>query len=371
MRYHLPVIPRRPCFGRVTIPCLLLAVVLATSAHGRSRVRSAACEEALRLRIDFNEALRESRHDDALRLMLRAGELCPDPRDPFALGVLYERMGNAAAAVEHYQRFLDTTVPNPNHTAARVALDRLQPTVLLDSVPDRALVFLDGAKTPLPRPTPIRLPLVVGPHTARFEVDGFDPKERGFVVEPEGKRDFVVRLDPRVRLLSVPTGAEVRVGQGEAPLGVTPLELALPVGTHALRFTLPDHAPTLERIGVGLRGRRTFRVTLEPARTSTAAAPTWRWVMLGGGGALAGAALVVGLAAQDRVETRDAARTRDAWRAADDEAAGLATGTYVLTGLAVSALATGLVMWALDDPPRSTAGTTAAPTAHGTRLPGE
>lgn len=93
---------------------------------------------------------------------------------------------------------------------------------------------------------------------------------RVFDLSDEERAEGQRRLDtirPRVavaRIESAPLGAEVRVGRRDLPVrGVTPLELALPAGTHSLLFSREGFADAGASVTVAVGAEAPVRVELE------------------------------------------------------------------------------------------------------------
>jgi hypothetical protein len=96
-------------------------------------------------------------------------------------------------------------------------------TLRISSEPDSAIVFLDGTRV---GSTPLILDgLDAGPHTLRLVVGDpgnwfSDVTRDSLVLEPGSDRQVHYRLDHRLAIMTVPSGAEVLIGDSVA--GMTP-----------------------------------------------------------------------------------------------------------------------------------------------------
>ncbi len=141
--------------------------------------------------------------------------------------------------------------------------------------PPDARVSVDGSPQGL---TPLELPLQTGTHTIRLTKPGFRPAEVTVQVEPDGRHEVRVPLEPEdgaLLVISTPAGAAVQVdgtdvGTAEGPLRVEPVE----PGTHAVRV-----------VKQGYRLWERDDVEVAPGRTTTVIAAlvpeqAFSWVRL-------------------------------------------------------------------------------------------
>jgi hypothetical protein len=97
-------------------------------------------------------------------------------------------------------------------------------TLRISSEPDSAIVFLDGTRA---GSTPLDLEgLAPGPHTLRLVVGEpgnwfSDVTRDSLVLEPGSERQVHYRLDHRFAIMTMPSGAEVLIGDSVA--GTTPI----------------------------------------------------------------------------------------------------------------------------------------------------
>ncbi len=332
---------------------LVVAVALVPGAAAAARRRD-PCADIGAQRSAFLEALAKGRADEALLRITKIHEQCTSSTDDFAFGLAYEAKGLLDRAAESYEAYLRRD--NGTSTYARNARERLEalkPYVVLVSRPESARVFIDDAREPLRTKTPVRLLLLLGAHKARFELDGFAPRETSVNVEPDGVREFSVDLLPIVRISSRPPGALAFLDAAPEPIGTTPFEAPVTLGPHAMRFELRGYSTAQHRFSVGERGGVSVHAELAPASPAEGKSggrdlSTWRNVSLITGGSLGAGTAVLALLAQGRVDDRDRADTRMAWRDLDDEAGGYATAYYVTASLATTALIAGVTLWLID-----------------------
>lgn len=193
----------------------------------------------------------------------------------------------------------------------------------------------------------------VGSHELRMETsDGKWACEATVVVRstaPVEGACALARVMGKLRLVTSPAGAQVRLGQ--QLLGRTPLEdVALPVGTHQLEVRLKDHAGVSLKVAISRQRPASHEVSLMSASAVTAAQrrrskTIWAYSALGAGLAcLAGAAVLYGVGASQGAEANEAymsATTKEAFALHRDEvgqARAKLIGGHVLAGVGVAAL---------------------------------
>ncbi len=169
--------PRRVC----TLALLGLALVGITGrAYGQAEA-GAARADALKAEAD---AAYES--GDYVRALQKLEQAWLAEQRPGLLanqGLVLERLGEPARAARVYERFLESN-PGPTQAAlARDALQRVRPPQRFESTPSGATIYVDGAPAPAGR-TPADVPLTVGAHTLRVELDGFTTARLDLVVQP-------------------------------------------------------------------------------------------------------------------------------------------------------------------------------------------
>jgi len=98
-------------------------------------------------------------------------------------GLVLERLGEPARAAGIYERYLETHPPPTQAALAREALHRVKPPQRFESTPSGATLSMDGAPAPVGK-TPADVPLTVGAHTLRAELDGFTTARLDLVVQP-------------------------------------------------------------------------------------------------------------------------------------------------------------------------------------------
>ena len=206
------------------------------------------------------EAYREARYEDAIRLFLRTYEIDPKPTLLFDAAQAYERLGDVPNALRWYREYLrqspqaddrSTVEEKARNLAHRLSLMGLQQVTVL-STPPSAKVVLDGQ--PIGK-TPWTGEITPGPHMVVLVLEGFPDTAKQFVLASD--RAMSLDLDLRKAGQSVasspspeqPVASSPSPGQpgaGQAPKvdaggrrSVQPLTwVALGVGAAGLAGTL-------------------------------------------------------------------------------------------------------------------------------------
>jgi hypothetical protein len=134
----------------------------------------------------------------------------------------------------------------------------------------------------------------------------------------------------RVKITSVPAGAEVRVD--DQAIGVTPLEYDLAPGPHKIVLAAPGHEPDAREIVIAGGQTKVIDATLVQGAARSHARSKLPWIAMGGGGAL----LATGVILFATSETDDGSKRTYL----DTRPPGIALG---LAGAA--ALGAGLYLW--------------------------
>lgn len=114
--------------------------------------------------------------------LTEAYAIYPFPRILFKLAEAHEKAGDLEAARANYQKYLESGDEAEDRTTILGLIANLDrrlsepATLILDSTPSGARVFLDGEDTPVGS-TPLRYPLTPGSHTLRLELDAHEPLE--------------------------------------------------------------------------------------------------------------------------------------------------------------------------------------------------
>ena len=200
---------------------------------------------------------------------------------------------------DHREGQVPVTVAQGEIVSVPVTLPALVGTVRIESFPPGAAVRLEGPGTDLGR-TPFETTLPVGEARLTVTLPGHAEQSRTVVVRDGETARLSVRLAVEAATVAsltvsgAPEGAEVLV-EGR-PLGQVPLTRAgLPPGSIALEVRSPGRDPWGTR--VLLEAGAATRVRVRLVGDEDRAAPGWRWLGLGGGGALFLAGTTVGLLA--------------------------------------------------------------------------
>ena len=148
---------------------------------------------------------------------------------------------------------------------ALVQLERRWAELALETEPDGAEVWIDGE--PAGRQTPTRLPVLPGPHTLEFKLDGYSPRRLAVLTAPRQDQTLApLTLTPapvQLRLASEPAGAAVTLNG--RPVGATPLTLALtPKAPYRLEVLKAGYGPHREAGTAPAQGTVTRELVLEP-----------------------------------------------------------------------------------------------------------
>ncbi|MGM0578079.1 MAG: PEGA domain-containing protein [Myxococcota bacterium] len=324
-------------------------------------------------------------YDEARVLFERAHALDPAPSLLFNVGRCREEAGQYVEAVAAYRRFLEAAeepgrrqVGQERLADVLAAARRTHREVSFLSEPEGAEVFL-GGKSERVGVTPVSKWLPFGTHEVRFAMEGYVPTTRDVTLSTESSRtptvDVQLAREARLRLVGVPDGASVLVGDEAAPERIGHGDgVRVPPGTHRVEVRASGRRPYLAEVVLEPGQTRRLRVTLarEPRagdpraldgiertglgtpqgedeggfRVSPAA-----WTM--GGVTLASltTAVALGLVADERAsEARDLGATPGASVAEWEQRAQGARRTALVAniGYAVagaSALTTGIVLW--------------------------
>ena len=163
------------------------------------------------------------------------------------------------------QSFILTVAGRGRAQTALVQLERRWAELALETDPEGAEVWIDGEGTG--RRTPTRLPVLPGPHTLDFKLDGFTPRRLAVMAAPRQDQTLApLTLAPapvQLRLSSEPAGAAVTLNG--RPVGATPLTLALkPKAPYRLEVLKAGYGPHREAGTAPARGTVTRDLVLAP-----------------------------------------------------------------------------------------------------------
>ena len=163
------------------------------------------------------------------------------------------------------QSFILTVAGRGRAQTALVQLERRWAELALETDPEGAEVWIDGEGTG--RRTPTRLPVLPGPHTLDFKLDGYTPRRLAVMAAPRQDQTLApLTLAPapvQLRLSSEPAGAAVTLNG--RPVGATPLTLALkPKAPYRLEVLKAGYGPHREAGTAPARGTVTRDLVLAP-----------------------------------------------------------------------------------------------------------
>lgn len=130
------------------------------------KAQAAALEDAA------NEAFAEGQLIEALQLLKKAYALDPRPGLIANQGLVLEKMGEPARAVERFERYLSMGPAAEGREMAELKVDRLKPEVLFVSSPGGAAVTVDGGPEVVGH-TPTKVRVLAGAHFAELRLEGF------------------------------------------------------------------------------------------------------------------------------------------------------------------------------------------------------
>lgn len=269
--------------------------------------------QAAELKAGADQAFLDGDFELSLQRLKAAYALDPQPGYIGNQGLVYERLGRYAEAVDALRRFLESAPGEGKAARAREIITRLTPETRFETDPPGAEVFIDDQPASLGR-TPLTVRLVAGAHTAEMRQAGFAPWRRPIKVLP------VEGLTVRAAL---------------SPIAVEPPPAVV---------SLID----------------------EPRRPGSSAATGWAYVAFAGAALAAttgGVCYALGL---DAVDARQSAATGTDWDAAQRQVEQFDLGLTVSAAVASTALVTGVVLLIVGDQPA----VTVQPTPTGAALQG-
>jgi hypothetical protein len=200
---------------------------------------------------------------EALDHFLAANRLAPNPSYAFNIAQTYALLGRQRDAYNWYETHLTeytlSEADRAESTARRDALAARLAIIDVTCDPPGAEVFLDRTELGNVGRAPRRLAVepgshvVFGRHVGHHESSVTVLAVLGAVVPAQLS---LPSLEGTLTVVTEPPGATVRLEQGGASLGATPLEVTLPVGTHVLVIELAEH---LTDRRAGSPSRRTRR----------------------------------------------------------------------------------------------------------------
>ncbi|MCA9575367.1 MAG: PEGA domain-containing protein [Myxococcales bacterium] len=248
----------------------------------------AAIAEARERYAQGAEFFRRERYSAAIAELTEAYRLWQNPTILFALGQAYEGDSQVQAAIDTYQRYLDTT-PETDGRRADVEnrirlLNGLLATVQIQSNAP-GMVFVNGVELGA-APGAVRVP--TGRHQIEVRAEGYRPERRTLTIAAGTEMQLTFNLRPEETRTEI-----IRVSEGRGPI-----RLPRPV-------FLATAGVTVAAVGAwaGLGGtavRRANQYNAQPVRSDTDRREARAWarrsdVMMGVAGGLAVGTLVIGL----------------------------------------------------------------------------
>ncbi|MCB9628926.1 MAG: PEGA domain-containing protein [Sandaracinaceae bacterium] len=282
---------------RPLVLSLLVAQALGASAPARAQTEGdapleghdeAAIAEARERYAQGAEFFRRERYSAAIAELTEAYRLWQNPTILFALGQAYEGDAQVQAAIDTYQRYLDTTPETDGRRAdveSRIRLlNGLLATVQIQTNAP-GTVFVNGQEAGT-TPGSIRVP--TGRHQIEVRAEGYRPERRTLTIAAGTETQLTFTLREEETRTEI-----IRVTEGRAPI-----RLPRPV-------FLATAGVTVAAVGAwaGLGGtavRRANQYNAQPVRSDTERREARAWgrradVMMGLAGGLAIGTLVVGL----------------------------------------------------------------------------
>jgi hypothetical protein len=289
----------------ISLAIAMVALLAGAGVHPAAAQGSGSPEaaEADRLKTAADDAFRRGDHLKALLFLEQAYRADPRPAFLGNKAFILEKLGQYPEAVQAYQAYLATNPAPEKRAVAEVAVDRLQPEVLVNSEPSGARVFIDNSESPSGQ-TPLRARVLVGTRLFRLERAGYRPRQVSRLVEPGQQAVVEVTLSA---IPSAPASVEARAAPAE----------------------------------------------------DDGARRTWGWVAVGGGAAAVGAGAVLMALASSEADERDSATSLSDWQTHDDAAVTFQTGGLVALGVGAAAIGTGV--WLLVTAPDDTGAVAATP----------
>ncbi len=260
----------------------------AAAADALADQDAAAIAEARQRYAQGAEFFRRERYSAAIAELTEAYRLWQNPTILYALGQAYEGDGQVQAAIDTYQRYLDTT-PEGDERRADIEnrtrlLNRLLATVRVESNTP-GMIFVNGQEAGS-APGSIRVP--TGRHEVEVRAEGFRAERRTVTIAAGTEHVLSFTLRPEETRTEV-----IRVSEGRAPI-----RLPRPVFYASAGVTAAAVGAWAGMAGTALR--RSNQYNAAPVRSEGDREEAGRWsrradIMLGVAGGLAVTTLVVGL----------------------------------------------------------------------------
>lgn len=266
---------------------------------GDARVRADDASEA-QVNFELGVLKRNAgRYEEALEAFLASNRLVPNADVAYNVAFCFLRLGRVVESYNWLEAYLTeyelTEEQRATGLDAQRSLERRVALVEVTTEPAGAVLFVTSTSLGSIGRSNRRVAVEPGEATLIARLDGH-AETRGTVEVRRGQSvPLALSLPPLLGALALeshPPGATVLTEDGEE-LGTTPLEVALPVGEHALALRLDGHVERTARFTLANDERRTLTVRL-PRDASRVAVLTVRGTPEAATVAIAGE--VVGLA---------------------------------------------------------------------------
>ena len=245
---------------------LMVILLFSSPAQGQSfdTLSDAQKEELIMLIGQGNEAYNEGDYAGACREYERAAEIADFGEVYYRLGQCRERLDELDLAIAAYERYLELSPDISDRGRLEAEIERLRETLAargvahlrIETDPPGGMVRTeDGATLGT---TPLELEMSPGTHDLTFNLEGRVESTRQVELAPGATVELHVELDriSLIRVVSEPSGAEVRLGDAQGPLlGLTPLEEEIEPGEYRVVVSHADAAAEQVRDVVIERGQ--------------------------------------------------------------------------------------------------------------------
>jgi predicted Ser/Thr protein kinase len=150
----------------------------------------------------------------------------------------------------------------------KLTLESLAKGLLVNSEPEGADVFINGAKQS--GQTPVTLPLAAGQYNLVLRLQGYEPYAGSVQVKDNAQTQFGIKLTERsasrvawAQVQSNPKGADILV-DGNPTGKSTPSRIELPTGLHTVTLKLDGFQPVKRTVQVSEGGTVTVSESLKP-----------------------------------------------------------------------------------------------------------
>jgi hypothetical protein len=182
---------------------LVLSFILASPYALADGFADTSCKDRDVATVHFkrgNELYKQKNLDGALAAFRTSRELCPSENNTLNMALLLKELDRPLEALEMLdvlEHEFPALLPE-NAETVKVLRATLLPrigSVIFDGDYPGARILVDGKDVgTMPQARPIKLP--IGKHTARIEMEGYQPLDTTFIVLPKGNVQIAVALAP-------------------------------------------------------------------------------------------------------------------------------------------------------------------------------